>query len=67
MRLAEGVLDNDVEDSLAHTVLAINKISVEECLRLCCLLNYDLARRALVDGLLINILRDRLHREDHLP
>lgn len=66
MSLAECVLHNDVKDGLANSVLIVYEGRVEESLCLRRLLDDNRAWLALVDRLDVDILFNRLHREDHL-
>ena len=66
MSLSKRILDNDVEDSLANSVLAIYELCIEQRLGLSRFVNHDLTGLAQVSRLNVHVLFNLRHREDHL-
>ncbi len=63
--LAEGILQDHIEDGLGNWILIIDKFLIQESRGLCAFINNNSTGFALIWRLHINWILDRLHGEDH--
>lgn len=65
VRLAEGLLEDDVEESHANLGLVAHEVAADQSLDLSRLVNYDLAWLAFVGSLVSDGVCDGVHGEHH--